>query len=176
MPNLKIFLKLDGIAGESTVQGHEREIVVHSFEQGLEVSIIQSGGGGGAHSGRATFSGARFRKDVDVASIAMLLACASGQRIGEARFTFRRGPAGEDFYIVALEDVILTHVAQRAGTGAQYPLSFDALNAGVPSDGLLEDATLTFARIRWEHRSQAPDGSPGRTTTGGWDVAANRRL
>jgi hypothetical protein len=47
-----------------------------------------------------------------------------------------------DFYKVTLEDVLITHIAQRAGVGAQYPLSFEALNSGAPSDGFLDEVTL----------------------------------
>ena len=175
-PDLYIFLKLHGIAGDSTVKGHKDEITVLSYEQSMEVAVIHSGGGGGASSGIAKFSGLRLRKNVDVASIPMLLACASGRHIQDARFTFRRGAGGFDFYKVTLEDVLLTNVAQRAGTGAQYPLSFDALNTGASSDGFLEEVTLDFSRIRWEHRTQLPDGRVGATTTGGWDVRTNRKL
>jgi len=145
-PQLDIFLKLDGIAGESTVKGHEKEIVVLSYEHAVEVPVIHSAGGGGAIAGRAKFSGVRFRKDVDAASIPMLLACASGLHINKARFTFRRSVAGFEFYKVTLEDVLLTHIAQRAGTGTQYPLSFDALNAGASrTDSLKRQLSISHA-------------------------------
>ena len=105
-PDLYIFLKLHGIAGDSTVKGHKDEITVLSYEQSMEVAVIHSGGGGGASSGIAKFSGVRLRKNVDVASIPMLLACASGRHIQDARFTFRRDAGGFDFYKVTLEDVV----------------------------------------------------------------------
>lgn len=175
-PDVEIFLKLDGIDGESTVKGHEKEIAVLSYEQAVDVTVIHSLGGGDASAGKANFSDVRFRKNVDAASIPMLLACASGQQVKEARFTFRRGAGGFDFYKVTLEDVLVTHIAQRAGTGAQYPLSFEALNTGAPSDGFLDEVTLNFSRIRWEHRAQRPDGTVGTTTSGGWDVTANKKL
>jgi type VI secretion system secreted protein Hcp len=175
-PDLYIFLKLHGIAGESTVKGHKDEIAVLSYEQAVNVAVIQSGSGSGLSSGIAKFSGVRLRKNVDVASIPILLACASGRHIQDARFTFRRSAGGFDFYKVTLEDVLLTNIAQRGGTGAQYPLSFNALNTGASSDGLLEEVTLDFSRIRWEHRAQLPDGRVGATTTGGWDIRTNKKL
>jgi type VI secretion system secreted protein Hcp len=178
MPNseIDIFLKLDGIDGESAVRGHEKEIEVLSYEQAVEITVVLSGGGGGAAAGKSTFSGLRFRKNVDVASVPMFLACASGQHIKDARFTFRRRGTSFDFYKVTLEDVLITNIAERAGTGAQYPLSFEALNTGTSSDGFLDEVTLNFSRIRWEHRAQHPDGSVGATTAGGWDVRTNKKL
>jgi len=67
-------------------------------------------------------------------------------------------------------------LVQRAGTGEQYPLSFDALTAGSASSGLLDEATLSFAKIQWEYKPIAPDGSVGAPVRGGWDVSTNRRL
>ena len=177
MPNpLKdVFLKLDGIDGESAVKGHEKEIDVFSYEQGIDLTVIH-GGGGGSTAGRANFAPVRLRKNVDAASIPMLLACATGKHIKEARFTFRRGAAALEFYTVTLEDVLITHMVQRAGTGAQYPLSFDALDVGAADNGFLDEVTLDYRRIRWEYRKQKPNGGVGATIKGGWDVDANRNL
>ena len=174
--DVNIFLKLDGINGESAVKGHEKEIAVLSYEQAMDVTVIHSGSGGGAAAGKAKFSGVRFRKNVDVASVPMLLACASGRHIGEARFTFRRGAGGFDFYKVTLDDVLLTHMVQRAGAGAQYPLSFGALDSGASSDGFLDEVTLDYSRIRWEYRVRRRGGAVGTITSGGWNVRTNKKL
>ena len=174
--SLKIFLKLGTIEGESTVKGHEKEIVILSYEQGVEVATAAGGGGsGGGASGKPRFSGVRLRKDVDKASIPMMLACASGQVQRQAIFSFRRNPGGFVFYKVTLEEVSITKFMQRAGTEAQYLLSVEALNTG-PTPGFLDEATLTYARIRWEHRTQRANGSVGITTNGGWDLRNNRPL
>jgi type VI secretion system secreted protein Hcp len=173
--DLQIFLRLAGIDGESTVEGHEKEIAVLSYDQSLDAQVVHSGGGGSG-AGKTQFSGVRLRKSVDAASIPLLLACASGQHVADARFTFRRGVGGFEFYEVTLEDVLVTHVRQCAGTGAQYPLSFEALDAGAASDGFLDEVTLDYQRIRWVYRPQRADGSAGTAVTGGWDVARGRKL
>jgi type VI secretion system secreted protein Hcp len=77
MAGFDIFLKLDGIDGESTTKGHEKEIEVVSYDQSID-STVPSGGGAGGGAGKATFSGVRFRKQLDTASIPIALACASG--------------------------------------------------------------------------------------------------
>ena len=177
MPNplAAIFLKLDGIDGESTAKGHKKEIDVFSYEQGIDLTVIHIGGGGSA-AGKANFSGVRFRKNVDAASIPMLLACAAGKHIRDARFTFRRGAAGFDFYKVTLEDVLITHIAQPGGVGAQYPLSFEALDAGAASEGLLDEVTFDYSRIRWEYHRASHGGGAGAIVKGGWDVGANKKV
>jgi len=178
MPNLEIdiLLRLAGIDGESTVRGHEKEIDVLSYEQAVDVAVVVSGSGDGAMAGKTSFSNVRFRKHVDVASVPMMLTCAAGQHLKEARFTFRHRGTEFDYYTVTLEDVLLTGIAERAGTDAQYPLSFAALNSGALSYGFLEEVSLNFSRIRWEQRTSRPGGSVAATITGGWDVRTNKKL
>jgi type VI secretion system secreted protein Hcp len=170
-----IYLKLDGIQGESLVRGHEKEIVVLSIEQAIDATILTSGGGGSS-VGKTTFSGLRFRKPLDKGSIPIMLACASGKHIKSALFSFRRGGTNFDFYTIGLEDVLVTHTAQRAGDGAQYPLSFDALSQGTDTTDFLEDITLRYKKIRWTYSPIGPNGSAATKVTGGWDVAANKKI
>ena len=176
-PLANIYLKLDGIDGESTAKNHKKEIDVFSYEQGLDQSVFHTGGSGASIAvGKAKFSPVRFRKDVDVASIPMLLACAQGKSIKEAVFTFTRGASGFEFYKVTLQHVLITHMFQRAGTGEQYPLTFVALDAGASDNGFLDEVTLDYRQIRWEYKAQKPTGGRGTTVKGGWDVAANKKL
>ena len=170
----EIVLKLDGIEGESMAEGHAGETVVLSYEQAIDLQTGPIGGGGGG-SGKASFAGVRFRKPVDKGSVLLLLACASGLHIKDARFTFRRD-SGPDFHTVTLEDVLVTHIAEQAGTGEQYPLTFEGLTAGAERAGLLEEVTLEFARIVWEYRPIELDGTPGPPVRAGWDLKLNKKI
>lgn len=171
---LEIFVKLDGIDGDSTVRGHEKETVVLAFEQ--DIANLVSVGGGGGGSGKAVFSPVRFRKAVDIGSVPLLMACASGAHIREARFVFRRAGAGIDYYKIVLEDVVVAHIAQRAGTGAQYPLSFGQMATGADTAGGLDEIALEYARVRWEYRPIGADGMPTGAITGGWDRVRSEPL
>lgn len=176
MAGFDIFLKLDGIVGESTTKGHVKEIEVVSYDQSID-STVPSGGGSGGGAGKATFSGVRFRKLLDTASIPIALACASGLHIASARFAFRRSSSSPlDFYVVTLEDVVVTHTGECATTGAQSPLAFETLAKSPAGAALLEEVTLHFAKIRWEYRPLGPKGTGLPPITGGWDVKANRKL
>jgi type VI secretion system secreted protein Hcp len=172
---LDIFVKLDGIDGESTVRGHENETVVLSYEQSIDHPAPPLAGGGTA-TGRPAFSGVRFRKPVDKGSIPLLLACAAGSHIREARFTFRRPGTGPDFYKVILGEVLVTHMAQRAGVGVQYPLGFDTLTTGADSAGFLDEVTLSYAKIQWEYQPVSPTGGPAPVVKGGWDLKLNKKI
>ena len=172
---LDIFVKLDGIDGESTVRGHENETVVLSYEQSIDHPAPPLTGGAGA-TGRPTFSGVRFRKPVDKGSIPLLLASAAGSHIRDARFTFRRPGTGLDFYKVILGEVLVTHVVQRAGVGAQYPLDFNTLTSGVDSSGFLDEVTLSYTKIQWEYQPVSPTGAPVPVVKGGWDLKLNKKI
>jgi len=178
MAGFDIFLKLDGIDGESTTKGHEKEIEVVSYDQQIDSTVPSSGGvGGGGGAGKATFSGVRFRKLLDTASMPIALACASGLRIANARFAFRRSSNTPiDFYVVMLEDVVVTHAGQCAATDAQSPLRFETLAKSSAGAALLEEVTLHFGKVRWEYRPIGPKGTGLPPITGGWDVKANRKL
>jgi type VI secretion system secreted protein Hcp len=173
---IEIVLKLDGIAGESMAEGHAGETVVLSYETAIDLKSGPVGGGGsGGGSGKASFAGVRFRKPLDKGSVLLLLACASGLHFKDARFTFFRD-SSLDFYTVTLEEVLVTHIAERAGTGEQYPLTFEGLTAGAERAGLLEEVTLEFTRIIWEYRPIEPNGTPGPPVRGGWDLKLNKRI
>jgi type VI secretion system secreted protein Hcp len=162
MANIDIYLKLDGIPGDSTADRHAGEIVVLSYRTDIEIKLASHiGGGGGA--GKTDFSGIQFRKRLDKASVALLLACASGRHIASGRFTFAR--ASEDaltFYTVTLEDVLVSHISQAVGSSDSTPTE--------------EEVTLQCRRIHWAFSSQNPDGSQAPPITGGWDVRGNQLL
>ena len=162
MADIDIYLKLDGIPGDSTADRHAGEIVVLSYRTDIEAKFAAHlGGGGGA--GKAEFSGVQFRKRLDKASVALLLACASGRHIASGRFTFTRASAdSKAFYTVTLEDVLVAHISQAVG--------------GVDSAPSEEEVTLQCRRIRWAFSSQNPDGSQAPPITGGWDMGTNQLL
>jgi type VI protein secretion system component Hcp len=58
MAGFDIFLKLDGISGDSTAKGHKKEIKVFSYDQSID-STVPSAGGSGGGAGKSTFSGVR---------------------------------------------------------------------------------------------------------------------
>lgn len=170
-----IFLKIDGIAGESVHAKHKGEIVVLSHDQGITQTLFREGGGG-IVAGRATFSPVRFRKPLDKASIPLMLAASSGRRIPKAVFAFRRqGGATLAFYKVTLHDVLVTAIRQMAGAGEQYPLSFTSLDTGEDEHGFLDEVELTFARIEWEYRGQDAKGALLPAVKGGWDLVTNKQ-
>ena len=153
-----MFLKLDGIKGESKDKGHPDEIHIESFSWGLsQTGAHGSGGGGGA--GKVSVHDISVTKFLDKASPELMLACCNGKHIKEGLITVRK--AGEnpvEYLKIKLSDILISGV-QSAGHG---------------SDLLTENVTLNFAKFHVDYQEQGKDGkAAGGPVSMGWDVKAN---
>ena len=94
-----VFLKIDGIDGESTARGgHEDWIEIESF------SWVESRPSGGTGQGRrrssASFSDVSVVKKVDAASPNLYLACASGKHYPTAVLEVRKAGSRESYFTI----------------------------------------------------------------------------
>jgi type VI secretion system secreted protein Hcp len=140
-----MFLKIDGIDGESTDKSHKGEIDILSFSWGVHnASGGATGGGGGA--GKATAEDFQFKHLVDKASPLLMLNCANGKHIQNAQFTVRKGGGDKGEYLkIKLTDCLVSSVAP----GFDKPLD---------GDFPVETFTLNFAKF---HIEEIPsDGTP----------------
>jgi type VI secretion system secreted protein Hcp len=157
------FLKIDGIAGESTDAAHKGEIDVESWSWGVSRSAGPGSGGGGGGSGKAAFDDLHFVSRISAASPPLLLACATGTHIKEATLSGARG-AGKsksvDYLKYQLSDVTVTNVQQ-----------FDD-ESEVPT----EQFSLNYSKVEVTYRPQTPSGKVGSPVTFGFDVKANKKI
>lgn len=159
---LKIFLKLDGIQGESTDKKHKDEIDVRSWTWGMVQQLFHDGGGGGTSAGKAKFEDLQFSHRIDKASPAIMLACASGKHLKDATLTMRKaGKTPLEFLVIKLMGVLVTSVR-------------DAGDEGMP--GTHETVTLNFAKVDLEYVPQKASGAPGAGVHFKWDVQANQKI
>jgi type VI secretion system secreted protein Hcp len=154
-----MFLKLDGVKGESADHKHKDEIHIESFSWGLsQTGAHGTGGGGGA--GKVSVHDISITKHVDKASPSLMLFCCNGKHIANGLITVRK--AGEkplEYLKIKLVDVLISGV-QHAGHG---------------SDLLTENVTLNFAKFHLEYLEQKPDGTGQPGGEMGWDVKANQK-
>ncbi len=143
-----IFLKLDGVAGESTNPQHPGEIDVQGFD--FAVSNTTDAAGGGAGTGKAVFAPIKFTKTVDKSSPLLMLRTATGQHMATATFSFKR-PGADGFLTYKLTDVTVTSYEQ----GGDSPLT--------------EHVELTYSKIVVSYLPVA--GPP--LVTAGWDTKLN---
>lgn len=155
-----MFLKLDGIPGESQDSKHKDEIEVFSFSWALSQSGNAVGGGGG--QGKSEFQDFSFAMPVSKASPKLFLACASGKHLKDATLTVRKAGSDQlDFLVYKLSDCLVS----------SYQEGGDSSGA-VPNDAF----TLSFAKIEVSYKEQDQKGGVGPETTAGWDIKANQGI
>lgn len=157
-----MFLRIDGISGESTDARHRQWIEVLNFNQGLTLPGI--GGsistGGAAGVGRADFEDFLVVKTLDKASARLSLACADGTHIPEV--TLELCPAGgEKFMEIQLSDCIVTtyRIVGSVQGGETRPL---------------EEVSFCYRTIQWTYTEMDP--STGRSkgdVFSWWNVETN---
>lgn len=155
-----MFLKIDGVAGESKDSTHKAEIDVLAWSWGVSNSgSTHSGGGGG--SGKANVQDFSFTKYVDKATPTLMLFSCNGKHIKEATLAVRKagGDNPLEYIKIKFSDILVTSVS-TGGSGGQ--------------DRLTENVTLNFAKVELDYQEQKKDGSKeGGPISLKWNIAAN---
>ena len=162
-----IFLKMDGIPGESQDFSHKEEIVLESFSWGETNTVPGSAFAGASgqvgRTGRVSMQDFHFTHNFDKASPKLMFAAASGQHIKDAMVTLRKGSASQEnqfeFLVYKFTNVIITGVADAGG------------HDGPP----VESVSFAFQKINVEYKPQTPTGGVAAAVTFAWDLAANKK-
>ncbi len=161
-----MFLKLDGITGDSTDDGHKNQIDVSSFAFAVGRGGDGTGSGGRGAAGRSHLQTMRIDKVYDSASPKLFRAAATGQHIRSAVLTFRR--AGDDrdveFLTYTLSDVQVTSYDQGGTDG-------DARDLG----SLEEEVGLTAAKVHLTEQTVGSDGKKGPVLNADWTLPRSAR-
>lgn len=150
---IDIFLKIDGIAGESQDSRHRGEIQCESFDWGVQ----QAGslGNGGSPLGlplapkskntKAIFQDFAFKHKLDKASPKLIAACAQGTHMQSAALVLRKaGGQPVEFLKVTLKDVVVSSLSLASAAAETIPL---------------ESVTLSYAEIEIAYYPQKADGT-----------------
>ena len=150
MPDM--FLKLDGIKGESTDDKHKDEIVIESFSFGEATNLNSDTG---QRSRNVELQDFHFVMQTNLASAALMLACAKGDHIKEGNLTLRKpGAQPFEFLKIKFSDIIVS--------------SFQV--GGFDSDAIPTDQfSMWFAKIDLEYTRQSQTGGIGDTSRFTWD-------
>ena len=156
-----MFLKLsDNIKGESIDNSHKDEIDVLAWSWGASQSgTTHMGTGGGA--GKANFQDISFTKYIDLASLMLLQACATGQHIGQCDLVVRKaGGSPLEYFKMTMKDCLISSYS-TGGSGGE--------------DRLTENVSINFANYKIEYNSQNPDGTKKGTVTTNFDIPKNHK-
>src|SRR5262245_13808317 len=121
-----MFLKLDGIKGESKDDKHKDEIHIESFSWGVSQTGAHATGGGGA--GKVAVHDISVTKFLDASSASLMLHCCNGKHIPNGLITVRK--AGEkplEYLKIKLTDILISSV-QHAGHGSDLMTENMSLN------------------------------------------------
>ena len=154
------FLKIDGIDGESTDDKHKGEIEVLSYGWGEnQTGTHGSGGGGGA--GKVTMSDFNFVMLANKSSPKLMLACATGDHIKNAKLTLRKaGGEQQEYMTITFSDVLVSSYHTGGGGGE------------IPNESI----TLNFGKVEFEYKPQKPDGTLDSPVKTGYDLKLNKKL
>jgi type VI secretion system secreted protein Hcp len=131
-----MFLKLDGIKGESADHKHKGDIEISSFSFGASNAGTQAHGSGGG-AGKVSFSSFTITKPLDKSSPLLQKAAIGGQHYKEADVYFGRkaGKGQQDYLKIKLTDVLISSY-QTGGHGGAVPTETITL------DGIKGEATF----------------------------------
>lgn len=147
-----VFIKIDGVTGESQDAAHPDEIQVANWTWKMsQQSSMMSGSGGGA--AKATVEDLVFFHNIDRASPTLMSYCLTGKHIPKAVLTMRKaGGVPFDFLRITLSDVIVT---------------------GVEISASYEQVRLSFAEVMQEYTVQNAQGGSKGVVTGTFNIKAN---
>src|SRR5262245_41084164 len=123
-----MFLKIEGINGESVDHKHKGEIEIMSFSWGLQQQGSSSSGGGGG-AGKVQVSDCSIVKQMGASSPLLMEKCCSGEHIQYVTMTLVNKETKEEFYKIKLTDVLISsYQTGGAGGGGAAPMDQVSFN------------------------------------------------
>jgi type VI protein secretion system component Hcp len=156
--DIAMFLRLDGIKGESTADGHVEEIEILSWRT--------------SDSSSQDFGGFLVRKHLDSASVPLRLLSLTGAHVAYAVLAVRRLGETFDYWVVTVEDAHVNSVIGIDSVGPVYPVDHDTLQSGADKAGIVESLAIWGRKVYWKYKA-AVDAVP---VKGGWDNESKKPL
>jgi type VI secretion system secreted protein Hcp len=152
------FLKIDGVNGESTRKGFEKQMEIQSFSWGAANPATIGAGGGGGGGGKVSVSTFNIMKKSDAASPLLFQACCQGDHYDKATVTLNKagGKAPVDFIKYEFEKVYVENIQWSGSSGGD--------------DTPTESVSFAFGKVSVTYTPQNPDGSKGSPAVGSWDL------
>jgi type VI secretion system secreted protein Hcp len=156
---IDIFMRIDGITGESKDAHHKNWIDVHNFTWGAsQPNTLTTGGGGGA--GKVNFQDLKVTAAIDKAAPTILKHSAIGRHIPKLEISVcKAGGEQIEYSRITLDDVMVT---------------------GVEFDGSKNNEVLwvTYSfqavKIKTQYWEQTERGGKGPETQMGYDIKQNK--
>jgi len=156
------YLQIEGIKGESADDKHKDWIEVLSVNMGvLQPRSSTSSTAGGHTAERCEHRTLSISKLADLSSPLLMQHCSMGKTIPKAKLEFMRADGDGmriKYYEVELENVLIASVDQAVHEGM-----------------ILHDKIgLRFSKVKWTYTRQNIGGGASGSTSGSWNLAANK--
>lgn len=156
-----IYLAIDGIKGESTVEKYKEQIEIMDFSYSCFQPVSDNRSGGIHTTGRANHGTVNFSKYTDISTADILAAMWAGKTIPTAtlRAVNNNGDAVIEYMTITLTNVVFSNFSIRGG--------------GNSVSG--EEISLSFSKIKVEYHNQGQDGSTPGQKPAEWDLALEKK-
>ena len=154
-----VFLKIDGIEGESASDKHKGEIDVLSWSWGVaQTGNMHTGGGGGA--GRANVQDLSFTKALDKSSPKLFKSSCEGAHIAKMVLSANKAGGKQMEYLkITLSDCLISSVS-TGGSGGQ--------------ESFTESVTVNFSKVEMVYSQQDAKGAEAGKVAFNYDIKANK--
>ncbi len=162
-----MFLKIDGINGDSTDDQHKQWIEIVSYAHRISQPV------GGALSAQGVHTGGRADHDdfvmvhrLDAASPTLALHCCMGKHIPNLRFELCRAMGDKTIFMVyTFKDVIIASVGPTGSADTEDPLP-------------MEELTIRYGQINYEYTPTdiTGGGKKGAAVQSGWSTLMNKPM
>jgi len=156
---IDMFLKVDGVTGESKDSNHTGWTDITSFSWGAtQPGNMSVGGGGGA--GKVTFNDLNVDAKIDKSVTALLKYCASGKHLSKVELSIcKAGGSQIEYARITLEDVLVTKVDYNGA-----------------NDGDLVGMSYSFqaSKVQQQYWEQSSSGGKGPESNAGWNIKENK--
>jgi len=162
-----MFLKIDGINGDSTDDVHKQWIEISSYNHRISQPV------GGALSAQGVHTGGRADHDdfsmvhrLDAASPTLALYCCTGKHIPNIRFELCRAMGDKTVFMVyTFKDVIVASVCPGGSADADDPLP-------------TEEITMRYGQLNWEYTPTdiTGGGKKGAAVQAGWSTLMDKPM
>jgi type VI secretion system secreted protein Hcp len=155
------YLKIEGVEGEASAKGMEKQIEIYSFSWGASNPVsVASSGGKGLSAGRVSISSFNIMKKADKASTQLFQACATGKNFPKATVIMRKagGEGGQAPFLQYDFDTLMVESIQWSGSSGG-------------DDTPTESVSLAFAKVAITYNTVDAKGSPTKAGQAAWDLS-----